>query len=326
MYLLSAGSRVTLTAEPSTPTHKRAMPEDPSHLTIPNNHTTNSSDIQSRVAVQTNDDLVRRIDSFLNEPCSPADPVRTATQSKVRESLSVIQRALSEYGIDSLTLSFNGGKDCLVLLLLYIYILSHTPHPAHRIPTCFVTPPHSFPEVDQFVTDCAERYGLDVVRIALPMRAAFEAYLAGHPGTKAVLVGTRRTDPHGENLTHFDVTDHGWPKFMRVHPVINWHYWEIWDVRNPSPPPQKDSAMALGLGWTYVDRSFCGLCRCHIVCCMIGGMIHIGWVRLTARFTSLGGTLDTHPNPLLKDGKGKGGFKPAYELQDETKERYGRDR
>ena len=47
---------------------------------------------------------------------------------------------------------------------------------------------------------------------------------------------------------------------------------------------------------------------------------------LTCRFTSLGGTLDTHPNPLLKDGKRDGGFKPAYELQDETKERYGRDR
>ena len=44
---------------------------------------------------------------------------------------------------------------------------------------------------------------------------------------------------------------------------------------------------------------------------------------LRTRFTSLGGTLDTHPNPLLK-AKGEG-FKPAYELLDETKERCGRD-
>ena len=41
---------------------------------------------------------------------------------------------------------------------------------------------------------------------------------------KAVFVGTRRTDPHGENLKHFDPTDAGWPAFMRVHPVIDWHY------------------------------------------------------------------------------------------------------
>jgi FAD synthetase len=37
---------------------------------------------------------------------------------------------------------------------------------------------------------------------------------------KAILVGTRRTDPHGEHLTHFDPTDSGWPAFVRIHPVI----------------------------------------------------------------------------------------------------------
>ena len=43
------------------------------------------------------------------------------------------------------------------------------------------------------------------------------------------------------------------------------------------------------------------------------------------RFTSLGGMLDTHPNPLLKNAEGKG-FKPAYELLDESQERCGRNR
>jgi FAD synthetase len=62
------------------------------------------------------------------------------------------------------------------------------------------------------------------------MKLAFTTYLTHHPEVKGVLVGTRRTDPHGEFLTHFDPTDHGWPDFMRIHPVINWHYWEIWDV------------------------------------------------------------------------------------------------
>lgn len=85
------------------------------------------------------------------------------------------------------------------------------------------------------MTECAGRYGLDVVRIAMGMREAFEVYLRVRPGTRAVLVGTRRTDPHGERLTHFDMTDHGWPKFMRVHPVIDWHYWEIWDVKTVTP-------------------------------------------------------------------------------------------
>jgi FAD synthetase len=117
-----------------------------------------------------------------------------------------------------------------VLLLLYIYVIQTT-HVTHlKIPTCFVTPPQTFIEVDDFVTSCARRYNLDVERISLHMKAAFTQYLENHPQIKAVLVGTRRTDPHGEFLTHFDHTDRGWPAFMRVHPVINWHYWEIWDV------------------------------------------------------------------------------------------------
>jgi FAD synthetase len=131
---------------------------------------------------------------------------------------------------DSLALSFNGGKDCLVLLLLYLYVLHQSYLGIRRIPTCFVTPPQTFPEVDEFVTECAQRYSLDVERISLPMKAAFTQYLNDRVHVKAVLVGTRRTDPHGEFLTHFDHTDHGWPAFVRVHPVIDWHYWEIWDV------------------------------------------------------------------------------------------------
>jgi FAD synthetase len=64
----------------------------------------------------------------------------------------------------------------------------------------------------------------------MPMKEAFKVYLEEHKNVKAILVGTRRTDPHGHLLTHFDLTDHGWPSFMRVHPVIDWHYAEIWAV------------------------------------------------------------------------------------------------
>ena len=64
------------------------------------------------------------------------------------------------------------------------------------------------------------------------MKAAFADYLASEEGgaVKAIFVGTRRTDPHGGGLGFFDPTDHGWPKFLRCHPVIDWHYREIWGV------------------------------------------------------------------------------------------------
>jgi hypothetical protein len=87
-----------------------------------------------------------------------------------------------------------------------------------------------FAEVDAFVDGCVDSYRLDLHRYALGMKAAFAQYLRENPEVKAVFVGTRRTDPHGELLGHFDETDHGWPKFMRVQPVIDWHYREVWAV------------------------------------------------------------------------------------------------
>jgi FAD synthetase len=88
----------------------------------------------------------------------------------------------------------------------------------------YIVPPDAFPEVDAFVATSAQEYHLEVARYVLPMRKGLEVYLADRPNVRAIFVGTRRTDPHGENLKHFDPTDAGWPDFMRVHPVIDWHY------------------------------------------------------------------------------------------------------
>lgn len=108
-----------------------------------------------------------------------------------------------------------------------------TPLFPHRLPSVYVMAPHSFPEVDAFVTDSASAYGLDLVRYALPMKVALSRYLEECKAVKAIFVGTRRSDPHGKLLTHFDETDNGWPSFMRVHPVIDWKYSEIWAVMLP---------------------------------------------------------------------------------------------
>ena len=125
------------------------------------------------------------------------------------------------------------------------------------------------------------------------MKEAFAAYLSDYPAVKAIFVGTRRTDPHGAALKSFDPTDRGWPPFMRIHPVIDWHYAEIW-------------AFIRELGIPY-----CGL--------------------YDMGYTSLGGTTDTHPNPALKGDPGgggvveEGGYRPAYELVEDGEERLGRD-
>jgi FAD synthetase len=201
---------------------------------------------------------------------------------------------------EQLSLSYNGGKDCLVLLLLILAGLHRFYNPQtilEKLPAIYIRPKHPFPEVDDFVASSSQEYCLELKTSPLPMKAALAEYLATSSPTtssaeeqctaiKAIFVGTRRTDPHGASLTHFDPTDGDWPRVMRVHPVIDWHYVDIWAF-----------IRAVGVGYCPLyDRGY----------------------------TSLGGTDDTLPNPALAK-EGKDGFRPAFELVRDQEERLGRE-
>ena len=99
----------------------------------------------------------------------------------------------------------------------------------------YIQASHPFQEVEDFVEKSVKTYSLSLLEYAKPMKAAFTDYLHDTPSVKAIFVGTRRTDPHGEYLKHFDPTDSGWPAFMRIHPVIDWHYVDIWTVCTAPP-------------------------------------------------------------------------------------------
>ncbi|KAG1743753.1 uncharacterized protein EDB91DRAFT_1236711 [Suillus paluster] len=191
----------------------------------------------------------------------------------VREALQAIEQCLDQYGQDRVSLSFNGGKDCTVLLHLYAAVLtrkvSSTPKPisALNIPV-----PSPFHALEEFVNVAAQDYLLDLFTcnpssdIQLPvesvtpgvstptslkesdsyigsrlqtrpvgtarggegMRRALELYKLRFPAIQAILVGTRRSDPHGATLSHRNMTDPGWPAFERVNPIINWAYSDVW--------------------------------------------------------------------------------------------------
>ncbi|KAF4630964.1 hypothetical protein G7Y89_g7176 [Cudoniella acicularis] len=199
--------------------------------------------------------LRRKIIAFLEEQTD--DEELRNVQSQVRVSMRVIEEALSRYGPEQLAIAYNGGKDCIVLLVLILACLptwtssstsesktasainTTDPPPISSEPSTassvlpslqavYIIAPNPFPEVEEFVETSTKEYHLDLARYALPMRPALEAYLGDKPAVKAIFVGTRRTDPHGEFLTHFDPTDKDWPQFMRIHPVIDWHYTDIW--------------------------------------------------------------------------------------------------
>ncbi|KAG6097648.1 hypothetical protein E4U30_000465 [Claviceps sp. LM220 group G6] len=260
--------------------------------------------------------LRRKVLAFLEQnPCALSSDGHGAIRSvqmQTRASIEVVQEALRRYGPAELSLSYNGGKDCLVLLVLILASLpaiydpqtssslpsptsssnsSPTNGPDVDLPTLqaiYIAPPDPFPEVEEFVTRTTKEYQLDLARYALPMRRALEAYRDDKPSVKAIFMGTRRTDPHCEFLTPFAQTDKGWPQFMRVNPILDWHYVDI---------------------WTFIrclDVPFCSLYQ--------------------QGYSSLGGVTNTRPNPALAiDAQGTE-FRPAYELVRDDEERLGRDR
>ncbi|KXH41171.1 phosphoadenosine phosphosulfate reductase [Colletotrichum simmondsii] len=248
-------------------------------------------------------ELKDKVDAFLADD-QKTDVLRNV-QKQLRASMGVVDEALARYSLEQISISYNGGKDCLVLLIILLAALARrypfppkasqtngsngtTPFPP-EFQAVYIVSKHPFAEVDDFVETTSAEYHLDVKRYAMSMKDGLEAYLADRPSVKAIFVGTRRTDPHGEKLTDFDPTDSGWPAFMRVHPVIDWHYAEIWAFIR------------------HLEIPYCPL--------------------YDQGYTSLGGTQDTHPNPQLKtEGQNGAGFRPAYELTEDDEERLGRDR
>ena len=114
----------------------------------------------------------------------------------------------------------------LLNLLLCALARLETPLP-RALQTVYVASPEALAGVDSFVNESVAAYRLDLTRYDLPKKDAFKAYLEGHSKVKAIMVGARRSDLHGQTLTHFDQTEPGWPAYVRVHPIVDWGHDEI---------------------------------------------------------------------------------------------------
>ena len=102
---------------------------------------------------------------------------------------------------------------------------------------------------------------------------------------KAILAGTRSIDPYSDTLHTFQTTDRDWPNYMRVMPILNWNYKDIWS-------------------FIWEERvQYC--------------------VLYDQGYTSLGDMRTTVQNSALKI-TGSNEYRPAYLLEDVKLERDGR--
>src|ERR1700743_2062744 len=104
----------------------------------------------------------------------------------------IIQTFADLASFSELSLSYNGGKDCLVLLILYLTALADnhilkSPNNS-TLQTVYIVSKHPFQEVEDFVCSTQVTYSLAITRYATGMKAAFEQYLREFPKVKAIFV------------------------------------------------------------------------------------------------------------------------------------------
>ncbi|KAJ3929429.1 MAG: adenine nucleotide alpha hydrolases-like protein [Lentinula lateritia] len=222
----------------------------------------------------------------------------------IKEALDVIDEGLDACGEDRVSISFNGGKDCTVLLHLFAGALGKRRSASEYtspIPAIYIAVPSSFPVLEDFIEDAVKDYNLDLFYCRPPqedsietvvtpaassitkgrdyihplpgprsvgkakggegMRQALEMYKAQLPHINGILIGTRRTDPHGDRISFRCPTDEGWPRFDRINPIINWSYADV---------------------WTFLRQLNIPYCKLY-----------------DEGYTSLGSTYNTFPNPAL---------------------------
>jgi FAD synthetase len=132
-----------------------------------------------------------------------------------------------------------------------------------------------------------KEYGIQIQLYSADFKREVQKLIDDHD-VKAIIMGNRNTDPWSNELKPFDASTPGWPTFMRVFPILEWNYTDVWTFLR------------------QLKLSYCSL--------------------YDAGFTSLGEKHNSAPNPNLKrvSETGEVSFLPAYELTDGGLERESR--
>ncbi|KOB78386.1 Molybdopterin-binding protein, partial [Operophtera brumata] len=119
----------------------------------------------------------------------------------------VIRKCFTQYKIEEVFLSFNGGKDCTVLLDITLNVLRqmYRTDDIAKLKIVYIRTTGPFREIEEFVKDIEEHYGVTLVVTEGELRGTLKRLLEEDERLKACLMGTRRTDPYSADLEFMQV-------------------------------------------------------------------------------------------------------------------------
>lgn len=201
------------------------------------------------------------------------------TRTHQLKSYTILDKLFKDYRPNQIGFAFNGGKDsCVVLELLR----KNYPQKLKEILVVHFVDEDEFDEVTTFVENTQKKYNLKLIYIHKNIKEGLTEICQNYPELKTFIIGYRNTDPYAP-LEPFSPTSNGWPNLIRVSPILDWTYKQVWDfLRDQENSGDFVSLYALG-------------------------------------YTSLGSVNNSVRNPKLlrKDG----GYDPAWMLEDERFER-----
>ncbi|GMR36433.1 hypothetical protein PMAYCL1PPCAC_06628, partial [Pristionchus mayeri] len=219
------------------------------------------------------------------------DPNGGVFLSKLDRAMEIVEKQLEEYSMDQIALSFNGGKDCTVLLHLLRIAIDKKYGPRTKMFGFHIMVEDQFPEMSQFIIDVSSSYSIDVIEYSGPLKEGLVSLQKDRPSTVAVLMGSRSSDPKGKYMkSPVEWTDRDWPRLLRVCPILEWSYSDVWKFL----------------------RALCvPYCKLY-----------------DEGYTSLGGRTTTRKNEALKvvnERTNEVMYHPAFKLKEDDLERNGRE-
>lgn len=141
-------------------------------------------------------------------------------------SLEIIKQCFERYNINEIAFSFNGGKDCCVVMdMLFNQILEF-----QSIVIIHFEDEDEFDEIKGFLDNVEQHYGINIIHQRCENIKDGLAWLKqSYPLIKAIITGVRSTDPWSSLLEPFTPTDPDWPSFIRVSPILYWSYNQVWE-------------------------------------------------------------------------------------------------